>query len=67
MGGVSFCFFGTEICVAENKNVETIVSIRTKFIEEGSTAHPWQSGEPLPPSDDKGAEWEEVYLGNLPK
>ena len=31
-------------------------------LEEGSTPHPWQSGEPLPPSDDKGAEWEEATL-----
>lgn len=31
-------------------------------IEVGDTAHPWQSGEPLPPSDDKGAEWEEATI-----
>lgn len=31
-------------------------------LEEGPTAHPWQSGEPLPPSDDKGAEWEEATI-----
>lgn len=31
-------------------------------IELGETAHPWQSGAPLPPSDDKGAEWEEATI-----
>ena len=31
-------------------------------IEVGSTPHPWQSGEPLPPSDDKGAVWEEATI-----